>query len=102
MDPAIPVVIVAALIGVFGYAGYYVAAQKNRPGAEGAILAIAFGPFGLIVEACLPTQERVSPVLRSIPQKLPKRPWAPELIDDDEIQEHLNKMNENLSRPRRS
>lgn len=39
---------------VFGFLGLYVATQKNRPITEGFILGLAFGPLGVIVEACLP------------------------------------------------
>lgn len=39
---------------VYGVAGMYVAAQAGRPETEGFLLAVLFGPFGLVVAAVLP------------------------------------------------
>lgn len=40
------------LMGVFGG---WVASQKNRSGGEGFALGLLFGPFGVLIEALLPT-----------------------------------------------
>jgi hypothetical protein len=36
--------------------GRWVALEKNRSFREGVILGLLFGPFGVIVEALLPTK----------------------------------------------
>ena len=51
---ALWVIIPIFYLTVFGAAGAYVSGEKGRSGMEGALLAIFFGPFGLIVAACLP------------------------------------------------
>jgi hypothetical protein len=42
---------------VFGLFGGWTASQKNRDAGEGAVLGFLFGPFGVLVEALLPTKE---------------------------------------------
>jgi hypothetical protein len=38
--------------------GSWVAMQKNRSEGEGALLALIFGPFGVLIEALLPDNPR--------------------------------------------
>jgi hypothetical protein len=45
---------------VMGFVGAYVAEEKGRSTAEGALFAIFFGPLGLILEACMPTRARLA------------------------------------------
>ena len=54
------VVAVLAYLGLCGYAGVYVAQQKGRDEKEGATLGVLFGPLGILIEACLPTQDERS------------------------------------------
>jgi hypothetical protein len=58
MDFSLIVVCSFAYAGALGGAGAYVAIQKNRDWMEGSVMAVLFGPFGLIVEACLPTNQK--------------------------------------------
>jgi hypothetical protein len=46
-----------ALLGwiVIALFGGWVASQKGRAGGEGFLLALLFGPFGVLIEALLPT-----------------------------------------------
>jgi hypothetical protein len=49
------VFLVACLyLAIGGSAGGYQATQKRREVIEGILVGLFFGPFGLIVEACLP------------------------------------------------
>lgn len=50
----------------------YVAGEKNRSLFEGLLLALLFGPFGILIVALLPTK----------PKANPRQPW-----DDDRIRE---------------
>jgi len=45
---------------VFGLAGSYVAEQNGRSLLEGVCFGLVFGPLGLVIEACLPTQQRTA------------------------------------------
>jgi hypothetical protein len=47
------VVVVGAI--VCGLLGSWVASQKRRGGGEGCLLGFLFGPFGVLIEAILPT-----------------------------------------------
>jgi hypothetical protein len=47
-------VIGLALLAAFGGLGAWIAAQKRRAAAEGALLGALFGPVGVLVEALLP------------------------------------------------
>jgi hypothetical protein len=44
------------LAPVFGTLGGYVAVQKGRDQGEGCWLGVIFGPFGVFLEALLPTK----------------------------------------------
>jgi hypothetical protein len=46
---------VLAFCTVFGLFGSWVARQKQRRELEGLILGALFGPFGVLIEALLPT-----------------------------------------------
>lgn len=48
---------------IFGGLGAYIAGQKGRAPAEGAVLGFLFGPLGALIEAILPTLD--SPAGRS-------------------------------------
>jgi hypothetical protein len=61
---------------VCGLLGLYVSGQKNRSVAEGLGLGCLLGPFGVIIEALLPTVDRPRPAPR---------------VDDDRIRE-LNEL----------
>jgi hypothetical protein len=107
MDPTAYVLLAWLVISIFGLAGGYVAHQKHRPMTEGVILALFFGPFGLIVEACLPTLERM-PAQR-VPTQQPT--MLTQALDvalgrndprygDPDGAGHLAEMQERLTRPR--
>jgi peptidyl-prolyl cis-trans isomerase A (cyclophilin A) len=53
----IVVVIVSALVSglVFGALGAWIASEKRRGEGEGLLLGLLFGPFGVLIEALLPT-----------------------------------------------
>jgi hypothetical protein len=57
MGDILAIVIVLGLI-LWGPLGSWVAAQKGRGGMEGFLLGAVFGPFGVLVEALLPTDGR--------------------------------------------
>ena len=60
----LPVLILAF---VFGCLGSWIASQKNRGGGEGFWLGFLFGPFGVLIEALLPT---IAPPVAVSPPKL--------------------------------
>jgi hypothetical protein len=41
--------------------GIYVAREKGRPIEEGMVLAVIFGPFGVLITALLPTIRDTKP-----------------------------------------
>jgi hypothetical protein len=51
---------------VFGFLGLWIAAQKNRSEGEGFLLGALFGPFGALIEACLPSLARAAPVAPAV------------------------------------
>jgi hypothetical protein len=55
--------------------GAYVAAQKNRPVVEGAILGALFGPLGCLIAAVLPTIAKAPARRRHFTPARPS-PWA--------------------------
>jgi len=60
-EPPIALFVMLGLVAylcVFCGFGSYISSTKNRPQIEGAILGAVFGPFGLIVAACLPSNSR--------------------------------------------
>jgi hypothetical protein len=59
MDGGVVVVllVVVVVFGMFAVLGGYVAKEKNRDPAEGAIIGGLFGPIGAVVVACLPTKD---------------------------------------------
>jgi hypothetical protein len=91
------VVILAAivLIALWGGGGAYVAGQKYRSPAEGFWLALLFGPFGLIVEACLPTGD--APLPRMDPPR--REPRQQPLEEPADVVDHLAEMQKRLTRP---
>lgn len=61
------------LFAVCSGAGLYVATQKNRPPAEGALLGGLLGPFGVIVAALLPDISSSEPPAESRRETTPAR-----------------------------
>jgi hypothetical protein len=57
MDLETWLVLVALLNLATAMLGSWVAVQKGRSQAEGAILGFLFGPIGAVIEALLPSQE---------------------------------------------
>lgn len=57
----------------FGAFGGWVAFQKQRDPAEGAILGLLFGPFGVLVEALLPGCPPSTGTAPSRPKARPSR-----------------------------
>jgi hypothetical protein len=49
-------IILLMVWAAFGGLGYYVAAQKGRPEAEGLLLGFLFGPLGVLLVALLPSK----------------------------------------------
>jgi hypothetical protein len=62
-ESAVVTTLIVVSVWIFFMAcfGSYVAFQKGRDLLEGVLFAVFFGPFGLIVVACLPTQIRPEP-----------------------------------------
>lgn len=54
MNPVLAVLVLWAILAALGR---YIAEEKGRNPREGALLAILFGPFGILLEALLPTDE---------------------------------------------
>lgn len=54
-------VILYLLLPLMWLLGVYVAGEKGRSGWEGFILALLFGPFGVLIEALLPRREKAKP-----------------------------------------
>jgi hypothetical protein len=48
----------AVYLAVCGAAGAYVSGQLGREGIEGFVLALLFGPLGVLIAACLPAIDR--------------------------------------------
>jgi hypothetical protein len=53
--------IIVVIAIVFALFGSWVAGQKNRDQGEGATLGCIFGPFGVLIEALLPTLQPPAP-----------------------------------------
>jgi hypothetical protein len=49
--------VAAAVLTVFALVGDYIAEQKGRRRGEGIFFGLLLGPFGWLLEACLPTLE---------------------------------------------
>lgn len=56
--------------------GSYISAAKGRHFMEGTLFTFLFGPFGMVVAACLPTVERSS-VWQGAKPMVPPPPQAP-------------------------
>ena len=62
MDAGVIVLLsVVAWVVVFTFLGSWVSCQKHRRPEEGAILGLLFGPFGVLLEALLPTLQPAPP-----------------------------------------
>ena len=83
------------LVGaMFAALGAWISAQKGRSPVEGVILGFAFGPFGALIAALMPTQTRsATPLVRPSPGGAVKvrrgRPlgqeWMPEFPEDEDL-----------------
>lgn len=93
-------VVAAVLVWIlFVGLGAYISTQKNRQAIEGVLLALLFGPLGLIVAALLPTKAPAAP---PAPRKTAKQLAAEqeererralesgEAIDDDRAMSFLD------------
>jgi hypothetical protein len=77
MPLLVPLLAWTGLVGL----GAYVAAQKGRPRAEGALLGLLFGPLGCLVVALLPEPPHGPGPSRPDPPESP--PWPGPPSEDD-------------------
>lgn len=104
-----PFAVVAAVLVwiLFVGLGAYISTQKNRQAIEGVLLALLFGPLGLIIAALLPTKPMVPPPPQAPMQQrsirhqpaetsIPEEPirqipgdWGSKM-DDDEAMKYLD------------
>jgi hypothetical protein len=103
METGIVLLLAIVYLVVCAGAGAYVADQKGRGAGEGMIFGFAFGPLGLIVEACLPERLDREPLLERQPrdrkvdnvevkEKLPQRPAASDAELTEEWERYLHAM----------
>jgi hypothetical protein len=68
------------LCAVMGIVGRYIAAEKGRPSTEGLLFGLLLGPFGVLIEALLPTV--AAPTTKKRALRLNRSGWQPPKEDD--------------------
>jgi len=83
MYPIVWFFIVITCAGIMAAFGGWVASQKGRESVEGACLGLFFGPFGVLIEALLPSRKTAT---RSYPHKNVGRSVVGHGFGQDEVE----------------
>ncbi len=82
-------IVVVAVVLVYAVLGSWIAVQNGRRKVEGGVLGFLLGPFGVLVEAILPSR------------RVPERPRGPHSLSDADLVRRFPAIAERMGRKMR-